>query len=429
MILVRLWIWRSYISKAARPVGTPNPPHQSFWNIFHAQGESLLAGTAAFIFIGRLGAVQRSSSNRSRTNVGPNMTLILSNDDVAKLLTMRECIEVMEEAYVELAEGRGVSRTRSDCFTPTARPDALYSLKSMDGVVPKLGVGAVRINSDIITWPKRGNNMRREKVPAAPNGRYVGLVLLFSVENGEPLAILPDGVMQRMRVGAANGLGIKYLARRNARTVGILGSGWQAGAQLMAACAVRDIETIRCFSPNAQNRETFAAETSALLGVEVIPVSQPEEAIKGADIAMCATNSIDHIFFERWIEPGMHVSSIKRPEIEVNAVKRADRVVIHWNEPSPIHVAAEGVVIEEKVEGRGWQVAEEIDFKTLPTLPELVVGRVGGRKSDDDVTCFINNIGLGYQFAAAGSVVYRKAKASGLGHDLPTDWFTEDVHP
>jgi ornithine cyclodeaminase/alanine dehydrogenase-like protein (mu-crystallin family) len=299
----------------------------------------------------------------------------------------------------------------------------------MDGVVPKLGVGAVRINSDIITWPKRGNNMRREKVPAAPNGRYVGLVLLFSVENGEPLAILPDGVMQRMRVGAANGLGIKYLARRNARTVGILGSGWQAGAQLMAACAVRDIETIRCFSPNEQNRETFAAETSALLGVEVIPVSQPEEAIKGADIAMCATNSIDHIFFERWIEPGMHVSSIKRPEIEVNAVKRADRVVIHWNEPSPIHVAAEGVVIEEKVEGRGWQVAEEIDFKTLPTLPELVVGRVGGRKSDDDVTCFINNIGLGYQFAAAGSVVYRKAKASGLGHDLPTDWFTEDVHP
>src|SRR5262249_14870097 len=126
------------------------------------------------------------------------MTLILSNDDVEKLLTMRECIGVMEEAYVELADGRGVSRTRSDCFTPTARADALYSLKSMDGVAPKLGVGAVRINSDIATWPKRGNAMRREKVAAAPNNRYVGLVLLFSVENGEPLAILPDGVMQRM---------------------------------------------------------------------------------------------------------------------------------------------------------------------------------------------------------------------------------------
>src|ERR1700704_863730 len=228
------------------------------------------------------------------------MTLILSNDDVEKLLTMPECIEVMEEAYVELVEGRGVSRTRSDCFTPTARADALYSLKSMDGVVPKLGVGAVRINSDIITWPKRGNNMRREKVPAATNNRYDGLVLLFSVENGEPLAILPDGGMQRMRVGAANGLGIKALARQNAKTVGILGSGWQAGTQLMAACAVRDIETIRCFSPNRQNRDTFAQAMRELLGVEVVAVDQPEEAVAGADIAMCATNSLDNIFFARW---------------------------------------------------------------------------------------------------------------------------------
>src|SRR6201993_2140020 len=168
------------------------------------------------------------------------MTLILSNDDVGKLVTMPDCIAVLEEAYLELAEGRGVSRTRSDSITPTSgRGDALYSLKSMDGVIPKLGVGAVRINSDIVTWPKKGNNMRREKIPAAPNNRYVGLVLLFSVENGEPLAILPDGVMQRTRVGAANGLGIKHLARKNAKSLGILGSGWQAGAQLMAACAGR----------------------------------------------------------------------------------------------------------------------------------------------------------------------------------------------
>src|SRR5204862_615822 len=97
-------------------------------------------------------------------------------------------------------------------------------------------------NSDIVTFPKKGNNVRRETVAAAPGARYTGLVLLFSTENGEPLAIMPDGVMQRMRVGAANGLGVKYLARKDASTVGILGSGWQAGAQLMAACAVRKIE-------------------------------------------------------------------------------------------------------------------------------------------------------------------------------------------
>ena len=357
------------------------------------------------------------------------MTLILSNADAEKLLTMPECIDVLEEAYAELAEGRGVSRTRSDCFAPTSREDALYSLKSMDGVIPKFGVGAVRINSDIVTWPKRGNNVRREKIPAAPGNRYVGLVLLFSTETGEPLAIFPDGVMQRMRVGAANGLGVKYLARRDATTVAILGSGWQAGAQLMAVCAVRAIATIRCFSPNAENRDAFARQMSEALGIDVIAVAQPEEAITGADIVMCATNSVDHIFFERWIEPGVHLSSIKIPEIEPNAVKRADRVAVHVHDTKPIHAATKGIMPAETGSGRGWATADAIDFSKLPTLPELIVGRAEGRKCDAEVTCFLNNIGLGYQFAAAGALLYRKAKESRAGHDLPTDWFTEDVHP
>src|SRR5262249_40024513 len=148
-----------------------------------------------------------------------------------------ECIEVLEESYIELIEGRGVNRTRSDCITPTSRPDAVYGLKSMDGVIPKLGIGAIRIDSDVVTFPKKGNNIVREKVPAAPGARYTGLVLLFSSENGEPLAIMPDGVMQRMRVGAANGLGVKYLARKNASSVGILGCGWQAGARALAGPA------------------------------------------------------------------------------------------------------------------------------------------------------------------------------------------------
>src|SRR6266550_4213348 len=226
------------------------------------------------------------------------MTLILSNADIDAVLSMKDCIDVLEDAYRELAHGRGVSRTRSDSFSETARPDALYSLKSMDGIVPKLGVGAVRINSDIITWPKEAGNERRVKVPSAPNARYVGLVLLFSSETGEPLAIFPDGVVQRMRVGAANGLGVKYLARQDSRSVGILGSGWQAGAQLMGVCAVRDIEAISCFSPNRANREAFCERMTPLLGIEVAPAAQTEEAIAGADIVMCATNALDSVFFE-----------------------------------------------------------------------------------------------------------------------------------
>lgn len=357
------------------------------------------------------------------------MTLILSNDDVEKLLTMPDCIEVLETAYVELAEGRGISRTRSDCIAPTTDPNAIYGLKSMDGVIPKLGIGAVRINSDIVTFPKKGNNIVRKKVPAA-DGRYVGLVLLFSTENGAPLAIMPDGVMQRMRVGAANGLGVKYLARKDARTLGILGCGWQAGAQLMAACAVRKIEHIRCFSPTKENREAFATEMSELLGVEVKPVDQPEDAIKDVDIAMCSSNSLDNIFFERWVAPGMHLSSIKLPEIEVKAIKRADRVVLHAHEAAPLHVTVKDFELGQKANEHGWADAgKELDFDALPTLPDLISGRVQGRKSDREVTCFLNNIGLGYQFAAAGAVVYRKAKETSTGHALPTEWFTETVHP
>jgi ornithine cyclodeaminase/alanine dehydrogenase-like protein (mu-crystallin family) len=357
------------------------------------------------------------------------VTLILSNKDVEQLLTMRECIEALEVAYLELAAGRGLARTRSDCITPTTRPDTHYSLKSMDGVIPKFGVSAVRIDSDIVSMPKIGNNIRRVKVPAAPNDRYVGLVLLFSTETGEPLAIFPDGVMQRMRVGATSGLGVKYLARRDAGRIGLLGAGWQAGTQLMAACSVRDIASIRCFSPRRERREDFCKEMSEVLNLEVVPVDQPEAALADADIVMCATNSEDAIFFESWIKPGMHLSSIKKPEIDRAAIRRADCVIIHARDNRPIvELSSDLPEAIAEAEGKRWPGAEDRDFK-LPTLPDLIAGKITGRRSEEDVTCFLNYLGLGYQFAAAGSVVYRKARELGVGHELPTDWFTEDVHP
>jgi ornithine cyclodeaminase/alanine dehydrogenase-like protein (mu-crystallin family) len=358
------------------------------------------------------------------------MTLILSNDDVEKLLTMPDCIAALEDAYKELAAGRGITRQRSDCIAPTGYgPEAVYGLKSMDGVVPKLGVGAIRINSDIVTNPRIGNAQRRVKVPAAPNGRYVGLVLLFSTANGEPLAIFPDGVLQHIRVGATNGLGVKYMARADARIVGLLGSGWQAETQLTAACAVRDIEEIRCFSPTRENREQFSARMSEVLGIEVKPVEHPEDAVRGADIAMCGTNSIDPVFFRDWIEEGMHLSSIKKPEIEPAAILASDRVAVHTHDTEPILVVAEGAPFQEESKGRAWNAAKDLDFGRYPTLPELIVGRAKGRETDGDVTCFLNNLGLGYQFAAAGAVIHRRAVEQGAGHQLPTDWFTETVHP
>ena len=276
------------------------------------------------------------------------MTLILSNDDVERLLTMPDCIEALEEAYVEMAEGRGISRQRSDCITPTSySEDAIYGLKSMDGVVPKLGVGAIRINSDIVTNPMIGNTRRRVKIPAAPNNRYVGLVLLFSTHNGEPLAIFPDGVLQRMRVGATNGLGVKYMARKDASTIGLLGSGWQAETQLTAACVVRKITSVKCYSPNKDNCTAFAARMTQLLGIPVTPAAQPEDAVSGVDIVMCSSNSLDPIFFQRWVEPGMRLSSIKKPEIEPDAIRASNKVAVHTHDTSPMLVVAKGANFKE----------------------------------------------------------------------------------
>jgi alanine dehydrogenase len=357
------------------------------------------------------------------------VTLLLSNADVQALLPMPECLAALEHAYRELAAGRGVNRRRSDTFAPTARGDALYSLKSMDGIAPSLGVGAVRINSDIVTWPERRGNARREKVAAAPGGRWVGLVLLFSSETGEPLAILPDGYLQRLRVGATNGLGAKYLAREDARTVGLLGSGWQAGGQLMAIAAVRRVEKVRCYSTSADNRRSFAEKMGRELGLEIEPVASPDEAVRGADVVMCATNTIEHVLFARQVEPGMHLSSIKRPEIETSAIRAADRVVVHTHEEKPMHFLAAGVEVPEAKEGTGWSLGADLDLRSLPELKDLVAGSFPGRRGDTEVTCFLNNIGMGFQFAAAGAAVYRKAREQGAGRELPTDWFTEDVHP
>lgn len=356
------------------------------------------------------------------------MTLVLSNEDIAPLLEMPELIATLEECYRDLAAGKGVTRNRSDCITPTRVPERLYGLKSMDGIVPRLGFGAVRIRSDMLSWPTKDGIQRREKVPAAKSKRWVGLVLLFDCETGDPVAIFPDGVIQRMRVGATTGLGAKYLARTDAETIAIIGTGWQAGAQLMALAAVRPVKSVRCFSPNAEHRATFAREASTMLGLPVEPATSAAEAVRKADVVLCATSAIDAVFLDDWLEPGMHVSSIRLPEISIPTLKRANLVYIHARDSVPQHIVADGVIVPEKEEGRGWALASNIDLERLPTLIDLISDRAAGRRSADQTSCFINSQGLGYQFAVAGAIVYRKALAAGVGHDLPTDWFTEDVH-
>jgi ornithine cyclodeaminase/alanine dehydrogenase-like protein (mu-crystallin family) len=340
---------------------------------------------------------------------------------------MPDCLAAMEQAYRELGEGRGVNGVRSEILTPTSRPDALYALLTMGGVVPSFGVGAVRINSDILTWPQSGGGTKRVKVPAAPNQRYVGLVLLFSSETGEPLAIFPDGLVQRMRAGATSGLGAKYLAREDACELALLGTGWQAGGQAMAAAAVRKLRRIRCYSPDPQRRRDFSEDMSRRLGLEVVPAESAQAAVRGADMVLCATNSMEPVLPPDWIERGMHVSSLKRLELDPAIAARADVIVTHVHEGTSQIRRGAGADLARDTDAKRDAVSRAIGAEESPTLAELLLGRAKGRTSPEQVSLFLNYAGIGYQFAATGHVVYRRARALGLGREIDTDWLTSEL--
>ena len=349
------------------------------------------------------------------------MTIILSNADVSELVTMPECIAVLEQAYRHLAAGNAIGAVSSEAVAPTAHPNSVYQLKSMSGVMPEMGVSALRLSSDIISF----ENNRQFKVPLAPGARYTGLILLFSTETGEPLAIFPDGILQRMRVGATSALGARYMARSDSHTVGLLGAGGQAGTQVKAITSTYDISSIKCYSPNQDKCKALCEAMSLDSGVPIQLVQSPVLAVKNVDIVLCATNSSAHVFSAEWHEPGMHVGTIRGAELGPDVIRAADVVAIHDRRLHGGSVATKGIKLPET-----WlSVAGMPELDQAPTLADLISGKAQGRKSPEEKSCFVNVIGIGLQFAAVGALFYRKALESGRGNEVPTDWLTEDVVP
>ena len=187
-------------------------------------------------------------------------------------------LNALEEAYREAASGNAILGSRADLNTITPHANSVYQLKSMSSVIPSLGVGAVRINSDILSFPNVGGKIRREKIPLAPGNRWTGLVLLFSTKTGEPLMIFPDGVLQRLRVAATSALGAQYMARENTRTLALIGSGWQAGAQVEAITMVRNIEKIKVYSMSYENCVLFCDKISPHISEEIYPCRKRKQA-------------------------------------------------------------------------------------------------------------------------------------------------------
>ena len=356
---------------------------------------------------------------------------ILTLDDTKQLLDMPLALEALEPAFRDLGEGLAGNIGRSDLLSPGPIPGSYHGLKTMSGSLPRRKVAAIRLNSDIVTWPVVEGQARRVKVPRAPGEKWVGLVLLFSQDTGEPLAIFPDGFVQRMRVGATGGLGIKYLARPEAHVLAVIGSGWQAGSAVLAACAVRPIKEVRVYSPNAENRRAFAERMSEETRVEIKPAASPEEACRGADVVSCATNALGHVALGAWLEPGMHLTCVRVQEFDPAAYARCARIFVNCRRAEPEHVII-GAGDDRLPElDAGWQHPGYAPFQwhTRPELGELIAGKSVGRQAAEEITCFNNNIGLGVQFAAVGSAILEVAERQSMGHELPIDWFLQDVHP
>ncbi len=361
------------------------------------------------------------------------MTLILSNDDVEKALTMADCITALENTYRHVAQGQALTGRRSDVMTPTEPyqgEEASYLLKIMNGADAKLGIAALRLTSEIMIWPEISGVRRRTKAPRAPNNRWVGLVLLFSTTTGEPLAIFPDGIMQKMRVAATSALGAKFMARKNADTLGLIGAGWQAGAHALALSQVRALKEIRVFSPTKARRETFCQEMQDKTGVMMTPVDTAQAALTNADIVQCATSAMENVYFKKWLTPGVHVGTIRDGELEPAMINAAEVLVIHDPENmGHAHFKAIGGARnrdhENETSGRDGNDA----WNAAPSLADIISGKKIGRVNDAQTSCFLNYRGFGVQFAAAGAALLKKAKQMGLGNELPTDWFTEDVLP
>lgn len=371
------------------------------------------------------------------------MVLVLSNKDIASVLDMRLCMEALDEGYRHLGDGFAVSSPRIDLLTPrryfdpggTAFPGC-HMLKTMSGATPKYA--AIRFLTDLLYWREANGGLRRERTPESKNSYSVtrGLILLFSVTSGELLAVLAEGHIRNLRVGAAAGLAARYLTRPDASSVGLLGAGFMARAHLEALSQVRKIKSIKVYSPNPDHRRRFSEETSRAIGVEIEPVNGPAAAVRKADIVVLATNALNPVIEADWIEKGVHLTCVRHCEIGKEVYAKCDTIVLNAKDNFRVwHYAARSQeagglpprVLEDYERGYPPGDVTGIDWESLPDLPDLLLARHPGRTREDEMTCFDNSVGFGLQFAAVAGRTYEVAMEKGIGRDAPNDCFPDLV--
>lgn len=371
--------------------------------------------------------------------------LFIDADTVRRLLPMDELIPALEDVFRGVLTRESVHRGRIDIYVPNDNPQEYYRWGTMEGASKKLGMHAIRMKSDVLSYPRdaAGNFTTEEKYCVEP-GTYCGLVWLFSTRNGEPLAIINEGHLQHMRVAGSGAIGVKYLARANAETIGMYGSGGMARDLLRAALCVRPIRKVKVYSPTKAHREAYAREMSREMEIEIEVMDNPRDVARGVDIiATCTDNFVPFLEMD-WIEPGQHLTTTGGNNWVEDVYHRAD-IVMSQDLPSPKPADGGG---EQRFEvGRGFSPGAYIagsdeEVERLPPAGlraqrgegvrvwnwlDLVAGNVPGRTEDSQITIFHAGGVKGLDLLAGGYLVYTKAKELGLGREVPTEWFVQDV--
>ena len=356
------------------------------------------------------------------------MALLIDNETAQKVLNIADAVDVMENAFIQLGRGDAAFQPRTDVLSPVDGRGELdyYWWHSLIGAIldpPRL---AFRFVSDVYSWRRDKDDKLREIQYNVEEGKSMGFVLLFDSTNGEILGLLNDEALQHARVGATAGVACKYLSRNDADTVGIIGSGGMAKVYLESFSAVRELDQVKVYSPTVSHREEFANEMSALLGIDVIPVSSPEKAVNDADIVATCTNAGAPVFPEDCVSEGMFVVDTKSNEVSSSAESMFDKIIGTTREA---YLASEDYVVGQKSlleKHKDLHGKRGFEMKDYVTLSEIIQDPSKGRNTEDE-SIYCNNRSTGIQFAAICDLVHRRSVEEGLGVEIPSDWFQQDL--
>jgi ornithine cyclodeaminase/alanine dehydrogenase-like protein (mu-crystallin family) len=319
------------------------------------------------------------------------MALFLNEEEVIELLPMAECVDVLERAFSYLGEGLGDNSPRSRIRLP----GGFLHFMAAASVGPDLSGFGYKAYSTF------------------PGGSSKFLMMLYDAEAGVLLSVMEASALGQIRTGAASGLATRYMARPDASTVGIIGTGYQARTQLEAVCAVRSIKQVRAYSRTPKKREAFATGMGHRLNIEVVPSENAEECIRGVDIAITITSSREPVLKGEWMEGGEHINAAggnhwMRREIDGEVVECADLIVVDDMEQAKIEC---GDLIWPAERGIfRWSMSHE--------LKDVVSGRMSGRPNNSCTTLFESQ-GVAIEDVAAALHVYSKARQRGMGQELP----------